>query len=261
MYAFMQPIQITFGALLLAHLLGDFPLQMQWIARNKGERLWPLICHGVTHYILAWTCLLIFAQIQFLSIFSQVVIIGYLAVHLTIDKLKHNLIARKKLLDNWKTFLLDQSLHVIVLTIGAVALTGSGLSGLIYSIRLSPLTKTHILELAIIYVGVVFGGGYLIRYLTKGLADDNDVEAPAQLENAGLYVGWIERFLIITAIAMQSPILVGLILTGKSIARFPEFKEARFAEYFLVGTLLSVSLSVLGGILLLQLLYGTVSLK
>jgi len=56
-------------------------------------------------------------------------------------------------------------------------------------------------------------------------------------------------------------VLVGLILTGKSIARFPEFKEAKFAEYFLIGTMLSVSLSVLGGIALLHLLYGTVSLK
>jgi hypothetical protein len=81
------------------------------------------------------------------------------------------------------------------------------------------------------------------------------------LENAGLYVGWIERFLVITAIVMQSPVLVGLILTGKSIARFPEFKEPRFAEYFLIGTLLSISLSVFGGILLLLALYGTVSLK
>jgi hypothetical protein len=60
---------------------------------------------------------------------------------------------------------------------------------------------------------------------------------------------------------MQSPALVGLILTGKSIARFPEFKETRFAEYFLIGTLLSISLSVHGGIVLLQLLYGTVSLR
>ena len=37
----------------------------------------------------------------------------------------------------------------------------------------------------------------------------------------------------------------GLILTGKSIAKFPELKE-RFAEYFLIGTLLSMGLAVLG---------------
>jgi hypothetical protein len=257
----MQSIQITFMALLLAHLLGDFPLQSEWITRNKGKGLRPLIDHGITHYILAWACLFIFTPISCLSIYDQAVIIGYLAVHLLIDKLKHRLIARRTFPDNWMTFLFDQLLHMIVVAIAAVILTRSRVIDLIHSIQLSTAAKTHILETAIIYVAVVFGGGYLIRYLTKGLAKHISAEAPAQLDNAGLYVGWIERFLVITAIAMQSPALVGLILTGKSIARFPEFKEARFAEYFLIGTLLSISLSVLGGIILLQLLYGTVSLK
>jgi hypothetical protein len=114
---------------------------------------------------------------------------------------------------------------------------------------------------AIVYVAVIFGGGYLIRYLTRGLAIDTPANSPAHLENAGLYIGWLERLLVITAVALQTPALVGLILTGKSIARFPEFKEARFVEYFLIGTLLSIALSVLGGIVLLQLIYGTVSLK
>ena len=60
-----------------------------------------------------------------------------------------------------------------------------------------------------------------------------------------MYIGWLERFLVVTAILVQSPSMVGLILTGKSIARFPELKE-RFAEYFLIGTLLSMGLAVLG---------------
>ncbi len=257
----MQPMPITFMALLLAYLLGDFPLQPGWIIRNKGKNLWPLICHGITHYILAWTCLLIFAQIPYLSIYGQTTIIGYLFVHLMAGRIKQMLIARKVLPDNWMTFLFDQSLQVIVLAAAAVILTGSSVTELIHITQLSMTTKTHLLEAGIIYVAVIFGGGYLIRYLTRSLAKATVAEGPAQLQNAGLYVGWIERFLIITAIAIQSPALVGLILTGKSIARFPEFKEARFAEYFLIGTLLSISLSVVGGIVLLQLLYGAVSLK
>ena len=60
-------------------------------------------------------------------------------------------------------------------------------------------------------------------------------ESAEQVENAGMYIGWLERFLVVTAILVQSPSMVGLILTGKSIARFPELKE-RFAEYFLIGT-------------------------
>ena len=157
--------------------------------------------------------------------------------------------------------MLDQLLHVAVLMIVAAILTGGSIAALIYKIQLAPSVKTHLLEFAIVYVAVVFGGGYLIRYLTRGFATNEYSHGSPALKNAGLYVGWLERFLVVTAITLQSPVLVGLIMTGKSIARFPEFKEPRFAEYFLIGTLLSLSLSVIGGLVLLQLLYGTVSLK
>jgi hypothetical protein len=261
MDVFTQSTPITFMALFLARLLGDFPLQSEWISKGKVASLRSLILHGVMHFILAWSCLLVFTQVRLLSISNQSVVLGYLIVHLLIDKFKLWLTERKALPDNCNTFLLDQLIHLIVVAIAAILLTGSQVGELIQSVRLSTSDKTHILEVAIIYVAVIFGGGHLIRYLTKGLALDTPAESPAQLKNAGLYIGWIERFLVVTAIAIQSPALVGLILTGKSIARFPEFKEARFAEYFLIGTLLSVSLSAFGGIVLLELLYGTISLK
>jgi hypothetical protein len=60
----------------------------------------------------------------------------------------------------------------------------------------------RLLEAAIIYVAVIFGGGYLIRFLTKSLSKGLAAETSVQLDNAGLYVGWIERFLVITAIVM-----------------------------------------------------------
>jgi len=38
-------------------------------------------------------------------------------------------------------------------------------------------------------------------------------------------------------------------------------KEQRFAEYFLIGTLLSIGMAVLGGLVLAKIWYGTISLK
>lgn len=257
----MQVVQLTFLALFLAHLLGDFLFQPKWLVEKKAKRLWPLLCHGSVHYVSAWICLLIFTPATFLSIYGQMVVLGYSIVHLLIDKLKSLLIAHKTRRDNLQTFLLDQLLHIIVLAIAACLLVKSSPAALFHGFNPSPPTQARILQAAIIYIGVVFGGGYLIRYLTRSFDIKTTVEDSSQLENAGLYVGWIERFLVITVIVMQSPVLVGLILTGKSIARFPEFKEPQFAEYFLIGTLLSISISVLGGIALLHLLYGTVSLK
>ena len=85
-------------------------------------------------------------------------------------------------------------------------------------------------------------------------------ESTSQLENAGMYIGWLERFVVLTSLVLQSPATVGLILTAKSIARYPELKSVRFAEYFLIGTLLSVTLGILGGLVLLKAFYGTVTL-
>lgn len=255
----MQAVQLTFLALLLAHLLGDFLLQPKWLIERKGKRLWPLLLHGLVHYASAWTCLFIFAHANFLSIYGQTIVLGYLMAHLAIDKLKSLFIAHKTRHDNLQTFLSDQVLHVIVLAIAACLFVRSSPATLFRGFNPSPTTQARILEVAIVYIGVVFGGGYLIQYLTQSFAAKPSTED--SLENAGLYVGWVERFLVITAIVMQSPALAGLILTGKSIARFPEFEKPRFAEYFLIGTLLSISLAVLGGILLLQALYGNMSLK
>ncbi|HEX4039350.1 MAG TPA: DUF3307 domain-containing protein [Acidobacteriaceae bacterium] len=257
----MQPLPAAFAALLLAHLLADFPLQSAWIIRNKGARLSALLSHGAIHYLAAWACLIFSGQLRFLSPRNQAILAACILLHLAIDRIKSILIARSLIRDNGWTFLADQILHLVVLAAAALLLTRSHLADLAALMQISPFARARILETAIVYASAVFGGGYLIRYLTRGLAQGIGAESQSQLGNAGLYIGWIERALVVTAMAMQSPALVGLILTSKSIARFPEFREARFAEYFLIGTLLSFSLSVLGGIVLLRLLYGTVSLK
>ena len=257
----MQMFPAAFLALLLAHLLGDFLFQPEWMVRNKARDRWALFLHGAIHYALALTCLLLFASIPLLSLRNQAVLLACVAIHMAIDALKSLLITRSAICDDSTAFLTDQALHVTILTIAALIFTGAPFTGLAGLLRVAPQTKSHLLEATIVYVAVVFGGGYLIRYITRGIAHEIAEETPEQLGNAGLYIGWLERTLVITAMAMQSPALVGLILTGKSIARFPEFKEARFAEYFLIGTLLSFVLSIAGGIVLLRLFYGTVVLK
>ena len=103
-----------------------------------------------------------------------------------------------------------------------------------------------------------------MRYVTKPLLKDNlhpPGETTTALQNAGMYIGWLERFLVLTALLIQSPATVGLILTAKSIARYPELKSVKFAEYFLIGTLLSISMGILGALILLKAFYGTVVLS
>jgi len=59
------------------------------------------------------------------------------------------------------------------------------------------------------------------------------------LQNAGLYIGWLERFLVITASAAiardgrHDP-------DGKIHRPVSGIKIPAFAEYYLIGTLLSI---------------------
>jgi hypothetical protein len=115
-------------------------------------------------------------------------------------------------------------------------------------------------ETVLVYLAVVaatvFPAGYLIRYLlqplSRQLAASRDYQTEHYnslegLSNAGLYLGWLERGLLVIAFAMGSFTAVGLIIGAKSVARFPEFKSRAFAEYFLIGTLISVAIAAGGG--------------
>jgi hypothetical protein len=76
------------------------------------------------------------------------------------------------------------------------------------------------------------------------------------LPNAGKYIGWIERILILTFIVGGYETAVGFLLGAKALVRYPEIKDdtrGHFAEYFLVGTLTSVGLALIGGIIVNKL--------
>ena len=59
------------------------------------------------------------------------------------------------------------------------------------------------------------------------------------LENAGRMIGWLERTLLYGLILAGAPDAAAVVIAAKSIARFPAFSDEKFAEYYLIGTLLS----------------------
>jgi len=69
------------------------------------------------------------------------------------------------------------------------------------------------------------------------------------LRRAGSVIGLLERFLTLTFVLVREYLAIGLILTAKSIDRFEELKDRRFSEYFLIGTLSSISFSIFVGII------------
>jgi len=260
----MQLLLRAFLAIYLAHLLADFVFQTHRLVEQKRRGHYSAhLLHGLVHYLSAVIVAGFFLRGSIFSPRTHLVIAALALVHLLIDLAKMRLARNHPAFDGSSAYVGDQVLHFLTVSLAAWLLSPAvPFSELCAPIQNARAIPNKFLAVPAIYVGVVFGGGYLIRFLVRFLAED--VKSPAQekasqqLQNAGLYIGWLERFLVVTAILLQSPATVGLILTAKSIVRYPEFKSERFAEYFLIGTLLSISMALLGGALLAKLVFGQV---
>lgn len=73
----------------------------------------------------------------------------------------------------------------------------------------------------------------------------------ARTLDAGKVIGSLERVLILTLVMYGQYQVIGLVVAAKSIFRFEAASRGQ-AEYFLIGTLSSLFLAVLGGLLLQQ---------
>ena len=232
---------LLFFQLYLAHLVADFLLQPDWVARRKSE-IRPLAAHVATHLVCA-------AAAVNLGLDRRVAgaIVSVALIHTLLDYAKARLSG-----DGWIAFTVDQAAHLLVVALASIWLSGSwsGMVDVIRSIVINPLVYLY----ACAYVAVVFGGGYLVQKVTQSfLASIHSslAELKPGLPNAGKYIGWVERILILTFIVGGYETAVGFLLAAKALVRYPEIKEdtrGHFAEYFLIGTLTSVGLALIAGI-------------
>ncbi|HUO35711.1 MAG TPA: DUF3307 domain-containing protein [Candidatus Acidoferrum sp.] len=247
---------------LLGHLAGDFLLQTHELVQRKKEgSLAAYLRHGVIHALATAAFAGLFASAYLRAPKFYAVLMALLAVHLAIDWGKIHFTANGALRDNLSTFLGDQALHVLTIAVAAFFYAGESFSEIARTLFALQSHRTDVLSVLGVYIAVVFAGGYAIRYLTRPMLASLPQlveETREELRNAGMYIGWLERLLVLTAVILRSPATVGLVLTAKSIVRYPEIKSGRFAEYFLIGTLLSILLALMGGVLLLKILYGQV---
>jgi Protein of unknown function (DUF3307) len=253
----------TFLILCLGHLAADFVLQSDALVKLKKQgRAKAYGLHGLIHYLAIVAVTVAAHPAWLVRIRFQAILAGLTAAHLLLDFCKERLTAAGKIGDNVIPFLTDQVLHVVTIVTAAFLFTGTSPTAAGEWMRNLQPQRERILAVFVVYFAVVFAGGYLIRYLTKPLTPhQKNAGDEASLRNAGMYIGWLERSLVLTAVLLRSPATVGLVLAAKSIARFPELgKSERFAEYFLIGTLLSLLAAIFGGIILLQVLSGKINL-
>jgi hypothetical protein len=68
--------------------------------------------------------------------------------------------------------------------------------------------------------------------------------------NAGRYIGTVERILVLSAIAIPKYEAIAFLFAAKGLLRSKDLEQRDFAEYFILGTLLSLLISSAAGTIL-----------
>jgi hypothetical protein len=111
---------------------------------------------------------------------------------------------------------------------------------------------------AAVYLYVCGRGVVLVRAVLDLPAlrmrrDDDRTQGAIEVAR-GRAIGVLERALLLTFVCFAEYGAVGFVVAAKSLARFKALEDREFAEYFLIGTLASLLLAVLGGVALRGLL-------
>ncbi|HCD52108.1 MAG TPA: DUF3307 domain-containing protein [Balneolaceae bacterium] len=246
----MTPFEELLIMLVFAHLVGDFIFQRtEWVIQRQEKR-WAspeLYLHGLFHAVLYE---LVFWYHSVLEFWYLGIILGL--VHILIDPLKKQSYKAQTL---W--FIGDQLVHLALITAASWYIFSASADMFWHSIHLD-------WKIATAYLFLTKPASIFISYLLparpstleketniKGLGSE---KAQKGITNAGEFIGILERLLTLTFILQSAWIGIGFLITAKSVFRFSDIQQSKQreeTEYIMIGTLLSFSIAILCGILLI----------
>lgn len=223
---------------ILAHLIGDFLLQpSSWVEDKKRHQIKSkfLYLHVFIHFLL----------LLIVTGFEKQYWLGILVLsfsHFVIDTLKLYTETKKF---TQVYFFADQALHLlmIVATVNYFEPLGIDFSTL-------GSEKNILLATALLFVSFVTA--VILKVSLKNLNPNKNEKT----NNAGKYIGILERLFIFLFVVTDFWEGIGFLLAAKSIFRFGDLKEnkdIRLTEYILIGTLLSFGIGILTGMAYLEI--------
>ncbi len=183
----------------------------------------------------------------------------YLLVLLAVS-LSDFLLIHRGVFTEGKRLLSTLFLVILALFPANTGLLESGYSVLMYGIgnllqipRPSPADVLMSLrKILIILAGfflTTFESNYAVVFILKKSAvfpDPAHVSSGRQKQaGMGRMIGILERALLYILIISGNLPVIGFVIAAKALARFKEMEDKSFAEYFLVGTLTSVTITIL----------------
>ncbi|MFP3948142.1 MAG: DUF3307 domain-containing protein [Longimicrobiales bacterium] len=238
--------------LFAGHILGDFGLQTRWMVDGKRR---PAVLGSHVMVVTSAHLLLLLPHMG-LAVAAACISVGVL--HAAIDAAKTWWPFRSP--GSLGLFLLDQLAHgIVVLAVFWILREWSG--PFATHLSLEWLRGWQVVAILLAALAFTANGGAAIvsgvlATLSPGLEEAED--ASSGLRGSGRLIGILERTITLVLIVLGQWAAIVLLLAAKSIARFEELKDRRFAEYYLVGTLTSILVAILVGLALLLLLFGAV---
>ena len=90
------------------------------------------------------------------------------------------------------------------------------------------------------YLVVIFGGSYFVGHFLNPYKSPETNSDSTGLQGVGKKIGKVERAIILTLALLGEFGAISFVFVAKSMARFEQLKKRQFAEYYLLGTLLSI---------------------
>lgn len=275
--------------LVLAHLAADFLLQTDAIATQKFGR-----GPEATRALLVHIGLLAFVHLPLIVVFGLRGLLFALLTagsHLAIDKVKIVLtrwvepptpsgtessaeaVAAGPPFDRGWTpipgalFALDQLAHLTVLLLGWTLLLAGAvpsapvgdviarLAGDLEPAAFHRVVLTAVVVSALLIVNVR-AASLFVAMLVRPPGTSGDATRPS-VARVGATIGILERLLICALVLGGAVEAIGLVIAAKTLARFKQLDDREFAEYYLLGTLASVTVAVASA-LIAQLALATV---
>ena len=222
--------------LLIAHFVVDFVFQRKQWVEQKYQRKWKapwLYIHGS----LAGTMAYLFA-----ADWSAIWLIPAIGVtHIVIDGVK------SEFSDTLWSFIVDQAAHLLIILAGWVLLLNSFGSLIV----LLGLINARFWIILLLYLIIIVPTATLIQKFIEPWQKELKPDTAPSLQKAGLWIGRMERILIVTFLLLGRFDAIGFLIAAKAVFRFSDTKngtDRKETEYFLIGTLASFTIAVILGV-------------
>ncbi|MGC9322523.1 MAG: DUF3307 domain-containing protein, partial [Kosmotogaceae bacterium] len=187
--------------------------------------------------------------------------------HILLDVFKSSIESKRGSATRFSMFIIDQLLHLMLIVflvpISSFTIARSFSALIVWidfhtGLDLAVLPVSKMLSVLIVYLYVLFAGAVFIRKLFdliyKNQPDylERIVGNSSSLDNVrtGRAIGIFERLLVLTLYLTGNVASITIVIAAKSLARFKNFDNKDFAEYYLIGTLASVMIAIIGGMIL-----------